>query len=60
MVKLNIDNANVVCDTRKASDIAAWYADGWKTHIVDQDEIHADLRESSTLVWSLMIVIRGI
>ena len=55
--EIETDNANVVCDTRKASDIAAWYVDGWKTHIVDQDEIHADFKESSTLVWSLMIVI---
>ena len=42
--EIETDNANVVCDTRKASDIAAWYADGWKTHIVDQDEIHADFK----------------
>lgn len=56
--EIETDNANVVCDTRKASDIAAWYANGWKTHIVDQDEIMQTLRESSTLVWSLMIVIQ--
>ena len=42
--EIETDNANVVCDTRKASDIAAWYADGWKTHIVDQDEIRADFK----------------
>ena len=42
--EIETDNANVVCDTRKASDIAAWYANGWKTHIVDQDEIHADFK----------------
>lgn len=43
--EIRTDNASVVCDTRKASDIIAWQASGnWKTHILDQDEIHADFK----------------
>lgn len=43
--EIRTNNASVVCDTRKASDIVAWYTAGsWKTHVVDQNEIHGDFK----------------
>lgn len=43
--KLTTDNAQVQCDTRKISDLVAWYAGGnWKTHKIDKDVIHADFK----------------
>lgn len=42
---LRTNDASVVCDIRKASDIVAWYTSGsWKTHIVDRDVIYADFK----------------
>lgn len=41
------DNEKVSCDTKKASEIAAWYTtpgSGWNTHILDQNDIHADFK----------------
>lgn len=43
--EIRTNSSDVKCDTRKASDIIAWYTSGdWRTHVIDNNEIHADFK----------------
>ena len=42
---LKTNDGSVTCDTRKASDIVAWYnSSNWRTHVVDQNDTHQDFK----------------